>query len=198
MDINNIASFINEVNCKQHLAHLIRCTEEELFREDKKFISDMKKVIRDTGSRQVDQLFLFERDNVFSKITLANSDDVDSTQLGFTILFDKGATIYVTNTRSHLETHAIIAHEIGHLLLHTDRLDGYRRDFKENRNPDKWPLCEIEASHFAEQYLRSMRNYFNGEDDSYSYKEKCYMIRDAILAIHDDYDLSKIDVADDM
>jgi len=199
MEIREVSCFVDRINRENHLSHLIKSAEDELYEADKDYVKRKKEKLASKGANQaeMDQILRYEQDNVFSKIMLVSTEDNGRNYHGFTALFNKGAKIYYAFNDDHLTRHLIIAHEVGHLLLHTERNERDERVFKATSKND-WLRCEIEASYFAETYLRKMENYFNGESKAYKDEEKRKMIRESILSIHREYDLSQIGMLDDM
>ena len=130
-EINN--HIINIRPFQSHLGYLINAIENYWYQEDINFIGN-------TNLKNIE-------DYVFCKIILFKSSVPGNH--GLTTLFDRGAIVNYPNIEDHLIRHIIIAHEIGHILLHSikRKTDGIRVFYKIDT------LLETEAFYFAERIL---------------------------------------------
>jgi len=215
------------VNGDYHLSRLLRFVENQFYDEDKEFFNKKRAEIANLANEnEMGEFDKQEKAHTFTKIVLLD-ELPDSDELkaklqnkphGITYLFAGGAKIIALKNREsceeHVIQHAIVAHECGHLLLHTiTDEDTNKRVFIPHgqEDPEARLIFEIQASYFAEQYLRSMDDFdgiddrgFSDEDKEIRLAAKNKRIRDAINFIHTDsdnkypYDLRKIGIEDDM
>ena len=183
------------------MGFLIRAVESELYNQDKSYIVKKKEELtaleRDESvEKELKRILHLEQANIFNKIVLIDSKDDE--KHGFTTLFSKGATIRYSSRINHLVSHIIIAHELGHLLLHTTMNEDNIRELKEVSVRKDGEKLEIQATYFAEKILRKMEKNFDGTNRIINSDEKNAKIREAIISIQDYYNLSKIGIVDDL
>jgi len=174
-DINNIIE--NLLEKTRHLDYLIRIVEEDILERDKKLINknkesilEKKKANREYKLTNQDKILLEKQPNVFH-IELRKAPSYKKGK-GFTFLFERGAIInYLPEsspgedyTQTHLQTHFIICHEIGHILLHMKiDVDGdCTWEFPEMSGKE-----EKEADDFAEEIMKKMSFQFDKDKHEY-------------------------------
>ena len=96
---------------------------------------------------------------------------------GRVFLFDHGARIIYSNEDSALIRHIVIAHELGHVILHTAAL------------PTITKRMEIEATYYAEEVTkRLVRENYHG---NFFFSDEA--IRDAVLITCPNYNPDILD-----
>lgn len=187
MKAHNIDEFIDKISSNNHLSYLIRATEKQLYLEDEEVVKlkleklDEKRqqgLSKEKYQIALNEIRCYEQNHMFNKIVLVQS--IDRNVHGFTTLFDKGAHIRYSADVEHIVRHIIIAHEIGHLLLHTTRDNDGIRHFSQIEDD----ALEIEATEFAKKILLKRAEYFvqsNFKEEDILYEE--YELEEIITRI---------------
>ncbi|MCL2812267.1 MAG: ImmA/IrrE family metallo-endopeptidase [Clostridia bacterium] len=185
----DVEKFINQLHEDTHLAFLFVAAERRLYEDDKEHLTERcDRLARESEnfseSKKREELLKiarFEQNNMFLKIILLESSELGTH--GFTTVHDRGALIRCPKNDDHLKQHIIIAHEIGHLLLHTERNpDDGSRFLRQITKDEK----EKEATEFAKQILLSRSEYMKNANCADN--EICYtaeQIDEAIKSIPD-------------
>lgn len=166
LDVQQIDKRINcaVLNKKRHLDYLVRAAEHYKDKEVEKRIIFLKNEINkmvqegDTGSteyhaKRVEKEYYEKYIRISSFLIELKEEEDMAKGIGQLEMQSKGATIYYSAHSNHLEKHVIIAHEVGHILLHTP--DWLKNNFEHKINPHPIiePHQENEATYFAEEIL---------------------------------------------
>jgi len=177
MEYFNTENFISQLHKGTHLAFLFVAAENCLYEDDMKYLKELKEryacnegAFSESKKRaELLKFARFEQNNMFLKIILVESSKKDTH--GFTTVHDRGAHIRCPKNDNHLWQHIIIAHEIGHLLLHTQRNEDGIRCLPQITEDEK----EREATEFAKRVLLSRSKYMQGvncADNEICYEEE--------------------------
>ena len=154
----------------------------------------------------------FESERIFKKINIIKMPPPDKknteTWKGQCCPNQQGAEIKYSSQTDQIDAHIIIAHEIGHLILHMSFDDRLERNLKEfnAEHSEEDNIMEIEASYFAERILIKLMDSYksnkNVENEQIENKDNNEIItyedklRERITNLHkkgkSEYDISKL------
>jgi len=167
----NVLDKADHLMTSRHLDSLIRKVEEFIFGRDKKFIDNAKKIVLDKCQNDKSYKLTDEDKKILDMafrlkifhIEVRKAEEYKAGK-GLTFLFDRGAIIYYyPKCDTHLQTHFIICHEVGHIFLHMElnRADGSYQWVVPNMEIKE----EDEADDFAVEVLKKRAWQFGNPEN---------------------------------
>jgi hypothetical protein len=157
--ISGVGDIIDNFDTKRHLSFLFSVAMEYLYTNDKKIIDNINfKVGLGYKLCKHEKSIIRNKENYgfYPIVPLPlKGDEISREKFGSTTLFKRGAVIMYPYNLEHRLKHIIIAHEIGHILLHTERGEDHIRRFSVPKTEEELVKREAEATYFAETILRN-------------------------------------------
>ena len=192
IDKNLIEEIVKKLEIKMesfgYLDHQIRAIEElfiEQKREERKrFISDMK----NKSSEDVKRV-LTEGATTYFRIYKKPMKSMNK-PIGYTNVFLNGFELFYADdiSISEIEKRLIIAHELGHILLHY-KMDSRLKESSSSLNNE---LLEIQAYYFAKLVLLNKSDFFGNNKKMLKYVHKEDVILNKIKNVFPAYDENKL------
>ncbi len=146
---------------KQHLAHYIRAIED--------YILERKK----------------EKESLCLYRIFLNSEDITNKNKAWGFLFKNGFEITISNNGGENTQRMLVAHELGHLILHHNLLDKEKINSNTNKFNDNIK-AETEATYFAKLILEERGKFYKSVENLFKYPESNKLIKDMYDSQYDE------------